>query len=142
MAFTEVDCIRECLAKIMLAEAWSQDGTGGITEDSHKVLEKWVNFLKIEGPEQERIKHLLHHPVDQFQAEVFHNEFKATLLNSVCRTEASGVMRNLKESVKNLTPLEEKFFTRLEAILNDRSGLEKLFQDSLQFSKVSSPLPK
>ena len=127
MPFTDRDRLNECILNVMLAEAWSGSDPD---PEKRKTIENWIGLLNVEGPERARIRELAEEPIDDFQAEVFYNEFRGALHNGTCRGKALEVVERMHEN-DALSDLEKRFLKRLQKMLGDRSGIEEMIQDAL-----------
>ncbi len=126
MSFTQEDCRKEILLKVMLAEAWA-DGNRP-TEEDRQVLEDWITSLSMEGPECGRVRKLLETPVDEFQAELYSSELKATV-HAMGADERDMITQTLERMLtrrKHVYPLERKLAERVHDLIDDRSGIEQL----------------
>ena len=127
MSFTEINCLDECLLKVLIAEAWAD---GGIDTEKREIINGWIMQLRIEGPEHVRLKELTARPIDKFQADLYNNELKANLTSGKCRCKVEDIVRTMRER-KILPTLEQRFIGILERLLGERSNLELLILEAL-----------
>ena len=153
MPFTEYDCVKECLLNVMIADAWAEERSGGngaqakapvngstqsgagknqgLSTEHVDVITAWMDRLNVEGPERDRLHALTTHPVDPFQAQVFHNELRTTLSKDSCRAKIAPVRDMIAERKDELHPLEEKFSASVKKALNENSCIEQHIRKAL-----------
>jgi hypothetical protein len=125
MSFTQDDCRKEILLKVMIAEAWAS-GAPPSAED-RAVIGDWMETLCLEGPECGRVRALLEHPIDSFQAELYESELKAML--HMMGTSGAEVVQTLDKMLshrKKIYDLEARLARKVASLIDDRSGIEQL----------------
>ncbi|MDH5656136.1 MAG: hypothetical protein OEZ34_09525 [Spirochaetia bacterium] len=122
--FTESDSLHEIIIKVMLAEAYMESGE--ITDKHLEIIQEWIKYMKVEGPEYDRIKSMFSKKIDYIQAEIFYNQLHAALSNEKNRKEIISILQTFLQGRKKIFPIEEKLQDRITKILNDRSLTERL----------------
>lgn len=130
MPFTQDDCRKEILLKLLIAEAWGRtDPPSPPSDEDRVVLAEWMNALCVEGPECGRVSALLDTPVDRFQAELYESELRAMLHGVSNASEAvAGTLDAVMGNRTELRDLEKRLKERVETLLEDQSGIEQLLQ--------------
>lgn len=132
MPFTEDDCLNETLLKVMVAEARAG---GDLKVDDRSVIEDWFSMLKMEGPECDRIHYFMDQPIDEFQAELYHNELKASLVSSQNREKILMIMKKLLGNRRKIFPIEKRVTSIVNEMLNDKSGIVQILENLSETKK-------
>lgn len=136
MSFTQDDCRKEILLKIMIAEAWGRtDPPSPPSEEDRAVIQDWMEALCLEGPECGRVRSLLETPVDNFQAELYESELKAMLhMMSGGDGEVNATLDRMLSKRKKIFDLESRLARKISTLVQDRSGIEQLLH---RFSRAA-----
>jgi len=124
--FTESDSLHEIIIKVMLAEASRENGK--ITDDHLEIIQEWIKYMKVEGPEHERIKSMIEKNIDYVQAEMYYNQLHAVLSDEENRKEIISILHSFLHGRTKIFPLEEKLQDRIMKMLDDRSLAERLYE--------------
>ena len=124
--FTESDSLHEIIIKVMLAEAFME--AGKITDDHLAIIQEWIKYMKVEGPEYDRIRSMFKKNIDYIQAEIFYNQLHAALSDDKNRKEIVTILQTFLHGRLKIFPIEEKLQDRITKILSDRSLTERLYK--------------
>ena len=124
--FTESDSLHEIIIKVMLAEASRENGK--IIPDQIEIIQEWIKYMKVEGPEYDRIKSMIAKDIDYVQAEMYYNQLHAALSVEKNRTEIISILHSFLNGRAQIFPLEEKLQDRILKMLDDRSLAERLYE--------------
>ncbi len=135
MSFTQDDCRKEILLKIMIAEAWGRtDPPSPPSEEDRAVIQDWMTTLCLEGPECGRVRSLLDNPIDSFQAEMFDSELKAMLHMMAGDGQVQETLDRMLGKRKKVFDLETRLARKVASLVDDRSGIEQLLS---RFSRAA-----
>lgn len=130
MSFTQDDCRKEILLKMMIAEAWGRNNPPSPpSEEDRAVISDWMETLCLEGPECGRVRSLLENPVDEFQAELYESELKAMLhVITGGGNEVKATLERMLGKRKKIYDLEARLARKVATLVGDQSGIEQLLQ--------------
>ncbi|MEQ9367272.1 MAG: hypothetical protein RIF32_23780 [Leptospirales bacterium] len=136
MSFTQDDCRKEILLKIMIAEAWGRtDPPSPPSQEDREVIQDWMTALCVEGPECGRVRSLMENPIDSFQAEMFDSELKAMLhMIASGGGEVKATLDRMLGKRKKIFDLESRLARKIASLVEDRSGIEQLLN---KFSRAA-----
>ncbi len=120
MAFTNSDCLKEVLLKLMVAMAW--EGSA-VPQERREVIDRWISHLLIEGPEMERIYNLLNCPVDQFQKNILQNELKTLLVFEEERQQLTAILESILSCNRFPGNFENGLIQLVQSLMVDHSQL-------------------
>ena len=123
--FTQEDSLCEILLKVMMAEAWQ---AGPLDDERRSLVEGWLQTLCMEGPECARIQALMDRGIDAFQAELHESELRAALASEENRRRVRRLLDRILGQRRTVFPLEAAVTEKIERLMNDRSGIERLLQ--------------
>jgi len=123
--FTESDSLHEIIIKVMLAEASRENGK--IIQEHLDVIQEWIKYMKVEGPEHDRIREMLTKDIDDIQAEILYNQLHAALSVEKNRIEIISILQSFLQGRSKIFPLEERLQDRIMKMLEDRSLAERLY---------------
>ena len=131
MSFTQDDCRKEILLKMMIAEAWGRNQPQTPpSEEDRAVIHDWMETLCVEGPECGRVESLLNTPIDSFQADLYESELKAmlTVMGGGASSKVRDTLDHMLGNRKHIFDLEERLARKVAGLIDDRSGIDQLLQ--------------